>query len=153
MSSAFTQPGEPTGNRLGAGGNLPRRLDIAAHEGGLGGGEIRTRKVVLLAVRHGELAVGIRDSGSRFNAACRIDTASSRCARSLRSDQGLPQHDLDQRRVGRELDGLPQRRDRLRRLARFQQSLALELMEIRILWLRMNKGVDLCVGPRASEKR
>src|SRR6516225_5285472 len=44
---------------LGAGGNLARRLDIAAHEGGLGGGEIRPRKVVLLRVGHGKLCIAV----------------------------------------------------------------------------------------------
>src|SRR3984893_17744622 len=44
---------------LGAGGDLARRPDIAAHEGGLGGGEIRPRKIVLLRVCHGKLRIAV----------------------------------------------------------------------------------------------
>src|SRR6266851_10180703 len=45
--------------RLGAGGDLARGLEVAAHEGRLGGGEIRVRQVVLLAVGHREVGVGV----------------------------------------------------------------------------------------------
>ncbi len=60
MSSALTQPGEPTGKaRLGAGGDLARGLDVAAHEGRLRGGEIGVGEVALLAIGHRQLAVAV----------------------------------------------------------------------------------------------
>ena len=46
----------------------------------------------------------------------------------------------------RELDRAPQRRDRLRGLAAFEQRLALELVEIRIVRLRLDQRVDLRDG-------
>ncbi len=58
-------------------------------------------------------------------------------------DQRLAEHDVDQRRVRRELRGLPQRADRLGRLAGFEQGLALELVEIGVLRLRLDQRIDL----------
>src|SRR5262249_9757698 len=42
---------------LGAAGNLARRLEVAADERRLGGGEIGVREVVFLAIGHRELRV------------------------------------------------------------------------------------------------
>src|SRR5664279_5898527 len=44
---------------LGAGRELARRLDVAAHEGGLRGGEIGLGEIALAAIGHGELGIGI----------------------------------------------------------------------------------------------
>src|SRR6478752_1721549 len=44
---------------LGPRSNLARGLHVAAHEGRLRGCEVRARQVVLLAIGHGQLAVGI----------------------------------------------------------------------------------------------
>src|SRR5512139_4187495 len=44
---------------LGPRSNLARGLHVAAHEGRLRGCEIRARQVVLLAIGHGQLAVGV----------------------------------------------------------------------------------------------
>ena len=61
MSSAFTQPGEPTGKRvLARAASWRAVLSVAAHEGGLRGGEIGLREVALAAIGHGELGIGVR---------------------------------------------------------------------------------------------
>src|SRR5438309_8829667 len=41
---------------LGTGGNLPRSLDVPAHESGLCRGQVSMAEVVLLRIGHGELA-------------------------------------------------------------------------------------------------
>src|SRR5215831_10059762 len=45
---------------LGARGELPRGLDVAAVEGSLRGGEIGLREIALAAVGHRELRIGLR---------------------------------------------------------------------------------------------
>ena len=103
-------------------------------------------KVALAAIGHGELRIGVR----------RLRLARQRGAQQrhgllgilgvVGGDQRLAEHDLDQRRVVRERDGAAQRRDRFGRLAAFQQRLALELVEIRIVRLRLDQAVDLRDG-------
>ena len=61
----------------------------------------------------------------------------------VRRDQRLAEHDVDERRVWRELRGLPQRSDRLGGLAGFEQGLALQLVEIGVLRLRLDQRIDL----------
>src|SRR5437016_7601224 len=61
----------------------------------------------------------------------------------MRGDKRLPEHDLDQRRVGRELGRMPQRRDSFGRLSCFQERLSLEFVEIGVLWLCLDESLDL----------
>ena len=44
----------------------------------------------------------------------------------------------------RKLHGLAQWSDCFRRMAAFQKRLTFELVKIRIVWLRLNRAVDLC---------
>ena len=68
-------------------------------------------------------------------------------------DQRLRQHDLDQRRVGRELRGAPQRRDGFGGLAAFEQRLALELVEVRVVRLRLDQASIWPIAARRSAWR
>ena len=131
---------------LGARRKLPRGPDVAAREGGLRGGEIGLGEVALAAIGHGELSIGV----GRFR------FAAERGAQKrdglfgvlgvVGGDQRLAEHDVDQRRAVRERHRVAQRRDRLGRVAAFQQRLALELIEIRIVRLRLDQAVDLRDG-------
>ena len=60
--------------------------------------------------------------------------------------QRLGQHHLNQGRMRRELDRAVQRGDRLRGFAAFEQRLALQLVEIGVVRLRRDQGVDLGDG-------
>src|SRR5436190_14106664 len=88
---------------FGPGSKFARGLDVAADESRLRGGEIRTGEVVLEAVGHRQMAVGV--GRVRLAQHCRLqDRDRLLDVRAVtRSDQRLPQHDLDQRRAGREL--------------------------------------------------
>ena len=48
--------------------------------------------------------------------------------------------------LGASLDGAAQRRDRFRRVAAFEQRLALQLVEIRVVGHRLDQAVDLREG-------
>ena len=144
MSSARTQAGEPIGRRvLGARGQLAGSLEIAALERGLRRGEVGVGEVAFAAVGHRKLGVSFRrfrlarDRGAqqtdRFFGEFRI----------VGGDQRLRQHDLDQRIFVRKLRRLTQRRDSLGRPGPFEQRLAFEFMEIRIVRLRLDQCVDL----------
>ena len=100
MSSALTQPGDPTGKRVLARVASSRAvLKVAAHEGRLRGCEIGPGEVVLLAVGHRELAVCVR----RFRLAGQRSLQNRDRLVDARAvvggDQRLPEHDLDQGRA------------------------------------------------------
>ena len=145
MSSARTQPGVPTGRRVLAREASWRavlmspRLKAACADGEIGVGEI-----AFAAIGHGELGIGVRRLGlARHRGAQHFGRFLGVPALLLVPTSACAKQDLDQRRVIRELHGLAQRRDRLGRLAAFQQRLALELVEIGIVRLRLDQLVDL----------
>ena len=142
ISSALTQPGEPIGKRvLARAASWRAVLMVAAHERGLRRGEIGLRKVALAAIGHGELGIAVDRFGlAGKRGAQQRDRLVGGLRRRSMAIQRLRQHDLDQRRLGRKLDGAPQRRDRLGGLAAFEQRLALQFMEIRIVRLRPGSG-------------
>ena len=158
MSSALTQPGDPTGKRvLARRGKLARGLQVAAGEGRLRGGEIGMRQGRSCGRRPSPAGHRRRAmSGSRSLPPARAASPRRHARLSSRGDQRLSEHDLDQRRIGRELHRVPQRRDRFRRLARFEQRLALELVKVRVLRLRLDQRVDLrqrAGADRRSDRR
>ena len=71
MSSAFTQPGEPTGKRVLARAASSRAvLTSPRDEGGLRGGEIGLREIALAAIGHGELVYRRPALPARATARC-----------------------------------------------------------------------------------
>ena len=95
--------------RLGTCGDLARSLDVSTHESRLCRRQIRMREVVLLPIGHRELAITV--GGVRFSRQCRLqDRYRLIDPRTIaRCHEGLSKHDLDEGRVGRERNCLPQR--------------------------------------------
>src|SRR5215472_1469627 len=124
---------------LGARRELARGQQLAAHERGLGGGKVGAREIALAAIGHGELGIGF----GRFRLPPQrvLKQRHRLLAMGVGGDKRLRQQDLNERWVGSELRSVAQWSNRLRWLAAFEQSLALELVEIGVLRVRLNQGV------------
>ena len=129
---------------LGAGGELARGPQVAAREGGLRGGEIGLGEVALAAIGHGELGIGVRrfrlarERG--FAAAC---TASSAWALSLVAISAWPSMTWISAGLGASCMARRSGAIASAGLPAFEQRLALELVEIGVVRLRLDQGVDL----------
>ena len=104
ISSARTQPGDPMGNRcLGPRREFARGLVVAAGEGGLRRGEIGVGEIILAAVGHRQLRIGV--GGFRLLEQ-RGAQQRDRLVRHLGvvgGDERLSEQDLDEGGIGGEL--------------------------------------------------
>ena len=158
ISSALTQPGEPIGKRvLARAASLARSFLVAAHECGERRSKIGLRKVALAAIGHGELGIAVDQFGLAGKRGPQQRDGLVGRLWSVRSVQGLRQQHLNQRRVGRKLDGALQGRDGFRGLAALQERLALQFMEIRVVRLGLDQRIDLrrwrCAGRHDGRSR
>ena len=99
-----------------------------------------------MPVGHGQLFVGVGGFGFLGDGGPQQRNGLVRQLDIVGGDQRLPQKDLNQSRIGRELDRAAQRRDCFHRMAALEQRLTLELVEIRIVRHRFDQAVDQSDG-------
>ena len=138
--------------RLGARRKLARGLGVAAASAACAEA-IGFGIVALAAVRHGKLGVDLRRVRLALHRDAQQRDRLVGVARIAGRDQRLAEHDADQRRVRGERGGAAQRRDRVGGPRAFEQALALQLVEIRVVRLRLDQRVDLRIATASPAKR
>ena len=124
---------------LRAAGEVLGGFDVALDERPFGARQLRIRDLALLLIRHGELAVADRGERLLLQPGAKIlDRLVDRAGGQL----GAAEHDADQAGTRRQRHRLAERSDGLLGLSRFEQRLALQLMEIRVVRHARDQRVD-----------